>query len=690
MTASDLAILTRPDELETETPTSAEGPSSRIGLICLIAVAPLSIVYLSFSQGGFFPDSTGLAAIGLAAALVLRTTLAEHPFAGYNRQLGTLLVALAFFALWQLASGLWSHDTARTLDEYDRTLLYLLALALFGSLPRSPARLRWLIRALAAGMTAVCLAGLLSRVLPHLWPTASSFYASRLNYPLTYWNADGLMAALASILLIHLASSEDEHPVGRVVAAIFVPATAAMLLLTFSRGALAVAIVGVGVYLLVGRPRAVFGAAVALVPTTAIALHAAYAAELLASNTPTSPGAIAQGRHVATTVVLCMVAAGCLRAVMLLPDALVIRTLNDWRGPRVPARAVALVAGFAAAVVVLALALSGFIGREYDRFAHGSGVNHALTRDRLGDVSGENRVELWRLALDAFRARPLAGYGAGSYEPYYAQHRATGGAVASVTDAHELYAQTLAELGIVGFLPLAIVIFGALILLARRSRAPDRTAYAALFAAGVAWAIHAGVDWDWQMPAVTLWLFIAAGAGLASTQTLTGTHRAEPRYRTPMAVAWLVLAIAPLLIGVSYARVRVSGAELAAGNCVKARQSAFSSISLLAARPQAYEILSYCDLQLGFPVEGLQAAQKAVHYEHDNWNYRYGLAIALAENGVDPRSTAAQALKLNPQETIIQDEVAAFSTERPSGWDLTAQQLLIGSLQSGRLAISNL
>ena len=235
MTAtSGTASLPQQPQLEAQPLTAAQGFFNTAGLIALIAVAPVSIVYLSFSQGGFFPDSTGLAAIGFSAALVLRTTLAEHPFAGFNRSLGVLLLALALFAVLQLASGLWSHDAARALDEYDRTLLYLLAFSLFGSFPRTSARLRWLIRALAAGMTAVCLAGLLSRVLPHLWPAATSFYADRLNYPLTYWNAEGLLAAVASILLIHLTSSEDEQPIVRVLAAIFIPATAATLLLTFS------------------------------------------------------------------------------------------------------------------------------------------------------------------------------------------------------------------------------------------------------------------------------------------------------------------------------------------------------------------------------------------------------------------------------------------------------------------------
>ena len=168
--------------------------------------------------------------------------------------MGIPLTGLALYGLWQLASALWSHDTALALDEYDRTLLYVLAFALFGSLPRNSQRLQWLIRALAVGMTAVCLAALVSRVLPHVWPTTPDYGYSRLNYPLTYWNAVGLMAAIATILLFHLASSAGEHPWVRVLGAMLIPATATTLLLTFSRGAILVAIVGLLIYAVLGRP----------------------------------------------------------------------------------------------------------------------------------------------------------------------------------------------------------------------------------------------------------------------------------------------------------------------------------------------------------------------------------------------------------------------------------------------------
>jgi hypothetical protein len=685
MTAAGTATPAQPVEFVDEAPTAAQSFFNRLGVAGLIAAAPASILFLSFNDGGFFPDTTGLAAIGLAVLLVLRTTLAEHPFAGYNKQLAVPLLALAFFGLWQLGSALWSHDTARALDEYDRTLLYLLAFALFGSIPRTRTRMRWLIRALAAGLTAVCLAGLISRVLPHVWPTTPNFFANRLNYPLTYWNAEGLLAAVTTILLIHLTASEEEHPVMRVLGAIFVPATAATLLLTFSRGAIAVGVIGLAVYLVFGRPRRVLGAAVAIVPTSAIALHTAYAAELLASSHPTSHAAVIQGRHVAVTVGLCMLAAGAVRAVMLLPDLWLSRATSNIQIPKPPLLPTAMIGVTVLVIGVLALSLSGFVGREYHRFAHASLPTSRVTRNRLSSISGENRAEQWRIALHAFRQKPLLGQGAGTFEFSYAQRRSSS---LSVTDAHSLYLQTLAELGIVGLGLIAILILGLLVMLARRCRGRERSVYAVLFAVACVWAVHAGVDWDWEMPAATLWLFIIGGAALASSSAQA--PMGQTRNRTALAVAWLVLAIAPLLIGVSYQRLRVSGEELAAGNCTKARQSAFSSISLLAARPEPYEILSFCDLELGFPTEGLAAARKAVHYEQDNWNYRYGLAIALAANGINPRPAAEQALRLNPHQAIVRTAVAALSRTNKRDWEGLAPSLLIGALQSRQLTVSNL
>ena len=51
---------------------------------------------------------------------------------------------------------------------------------------------------------------------------------------------------------------------------------------------------------------------------------------------------------------------------------------------------------------------------------------------------------------------------------------------------------------------------------ARRPRPGPHALRGRAVAVTVTWAIHAGVDWDWEMPAVTLWVFALGGAALAA------------------------------------------------------------------------------------------------------------------------------------------------------------------------------
>ena len=99
-------------------------------------------------------------------------------------------------------------------------------------------------------------------------------------------------------------------------------------------------------------------------------------------------------------------------------------------------------------------------------------------------------------------------------------------------DAHSLYLETPAELGLVG---LALAARAAR--LRRRGRAPRRGArYAGPVAALAAFALHAGVDWDWELPALTLVALVLAGLVLS--------YRREPERGSgcpsPMST-WLAL-----------------------------------------------------------------------------------------------------------------------------------------------------
>ncbi|HVA20403.1 MAG TPA: O-antigen ligase family protein [Solirubrobacteraceae bacterium] len=660
-----------------------------LGLGALMLLAPAALIYLSFNAGGYFPSAPGFVAIVFAQALILRSTLAGRPFEGFSRTLAIPLLALVLYAAWQLASTLWSHATSASLDSYDRTLLYVLAFALFGSLRYTPERMRWLLRALVAGMAAVCLIGLISRVLPHAWPTASSFFNDRLNYPLTYWNAEGMLATTALILGFHLSADRDEHWSVRVLAAALLPAIAATLLLTFSRGAMGVAIVGLLAYCVLTRLHTLPATLLATVPSTAIALRSAWDATLLASSKPTSAAAVAQGRHVAAVVGACMLGAGLLRGALLIID----RRLGDLPLVRTPPRlAVRAGIGVAATVIVLAVVLAlgaaGFAQREYDKFVNEkSGPHTAQTRERLSDPANNGRLSLWKAAVRIYDTQELRGTGAGTYQLYYPRYRTER---LYVVDTHSLYLQSLAELGVVGFVLILLVVLGILGGLAARIRGPDRALYAALLAATLAWAIHQAFDWDWQMPAVTLGVFMLAGLALARPADGGPGRFGLPAGRTLVGLGWLVLAVAPLLVSISYARLQQSGAELKSGNCTSAKREALSSLSLSAKRPQAYVIIGVCDLQQGFAQAAVPAMAEAATLTPQSWENAYWLAVARAAAGLDPHAAIRRAIALDPLEHGLRNAEEQLSPADRRTWELAAPRLRREALTSGKFAITNL
>ena len=105
-------------------------------------------------------------------------------------------------------------------------------------------------------------------------------------------------------------------------------------------------------------------------------------------------------------------------------------------------------------------------------------------------------------------------------------------------------------LGMLGSLLAILVTF------ARGIRGRGRYLYAALFAAGLAWALRAGVDWDWEMPAVTLWLFAAGGAALAKHEREQGAERhPSPPLRASLSLACVALAALPAALAVSQNRI---------------------------------------------------------------------------------------------------------------------------------------
>ncbi len=281
------------------------------------AVPGAVLIWFGFNSGGFFPGATAVVALALAVFLVLRLTLAEEPLAGVSPALVVAPGALAALAAWALVSSAWSHAPGRAMLEFSRDLTYLLAVAAFGCAAFRPERFAQAVRFLAVAVFVVCAAGLITRMLPDLWTIEQRLATDRLSYPLTYWNALGLLAGLGTVLALHLTSSAGEPPAVRVLGAALAPALVTTAYLTFSRGGIAAGLVGLIAFLLIGRPAHLPGALLAVVPACALALVTAVGADALATLHPTSPAGVADGHRLALAVALATVAAAALRALTL-------------------------------------------------------------------------------------------------------------------------------------------------------------------------------------------------------------------------------------------------------------------------------------------------------------------------------------------------------------------------------------
>jgi O-antigen ligase len=448
--------------------------------IALLALPGALTLFFAFNAGGFFPDAPAFVAIVLLVLLILRTTLSERPFAGFSSGLAAASVPLALYTVWMLLSALWSDAPARALIDADRALVYLLALVLLGSLPRTPERLRWMLRGVALAMVAVAVAGLATRLAPDVFPTAPNIANQRLSYPLTYWNGLGMLGSLAAIFCLYLTTCPYEPALVRVLASAALPPVATTVFFTFSRGAIGAGIVGLTLYLVLARPRGLLSAGIAAVPATVIAVSTAYGADLLATQRPVSAAAVDQGHHVALVVGACALAAAGIRAMLLPLDARLLTVRFD-AGLRRPFAISASALGILVSALIIISHGPDRLHDQYRRFVETTHV--APSRDlraRLTDPANSGRVANWRVAMQAFSGAEATGTGSGTYGLVWDRLRPRALAVLVVHDAHSLYVENLAELGLVGFALVVSALLAIVSAFAPLRRGRDQALYAAL------------------------------------------------------------------------------------------------------------------------------------------------------------------------------------------------------------------
>jgi hypothetical protein len=351
----------------------------------------------------------------------------------------------------------------------------------------------------------------------------------------------------------------------------------------------------------------------------------------------------------------------------LLPFDGWVRSLSLPARARRPAMAAATVGLVGVALAgAAAFDVPDVVSAKYAEFNSGQNGVAPVGTGRLLAANNNGRREHWDVAMAAYRRDPLHGSGAGMYASDWARDREGSG---SVQDGHSFYIELLGELGWPGLTLGALALLMVVGAFAFRARGPDRAIFAALLAAGLAWAAQASVDWLWEMPAVTLWLFAFGGAALA--------RNARPDLKLP---SWtiglraagvalcLALILVPVRVAVSQARLDSGLDAVREGRCDRARDESRRALSAMADRASPYHVIAFCDFQQRRPRQAVRAMAKAVERDPSNWRLHYGLAVARAAAGLDPRREAWRALRLNPREMRLQKAAEAFRAETEDRW----------------------
>ena len=330
-----------------------------------------------------------------------------------------------------------------------------------------------------------------------------------------YWNALAALMAFALPLLLALATSARTL-YGQAAAAAGVPIVVLTGYLTFSRGGAVAAAIALIAFLALAPERFPKLATVLVSVAGSAALIAG------ASTRSALERGLADGvaRHQGATLVLpiLLVCAGVALAQVGIGLAARHGTLPR-RLAVTPRRARLLLGGTVVALIVAAL-LAGApakLSHAWRDFKTPTAATLAsASLNRFGSVSSNGRYELWKGAIDATRGHVLTGSGPGTFQLLWLPRAPRN--IGYVRNAHSLYLETLAELGVVGLVLLVgflVLVLGAAVVLVSRSRYEKRTRAAGAAAALTAFVVSAAFDWIWQVPVLPVAFMLLGSAVLA-------------------------------------------------------------------------------------------------------------------------------------------------------------------------------
>jgi hypothetical protein len=611
----------------------------------LVAFAPL--VGLAGAQGGYFPSAWGWATLPLLWVSALALALRDHVrVSASERVFLGLLVALT---LWILLSATWSVAPAASILESQRGLLYVAgaSAALLVSRSRDVGRL---LGGVLAGVCAIAAFSLATRLLPDRVGVFDATSVYRLAQPIGYWNGLAIFTGMGALVALAFATRARSLPVRAACAG------ALVLLLptfyfTFGRGAWIALAVGVLAAVAVDPNRLqLLAGLLALAPIPAVAVLAASREPGLTHAGAAFGRAVHDGHRLALLLLLLAAA----NATIALALAVVERRFKPTAGVR-----------RAFAVLIALIVIAGLAGvfvryggpttlaqKGYRAFKAPPPRAEANLNKRLLSFSGNGRADLWRLAWDDARQHSVSGAGAGTYERYFLVHKPP--AIGRVRDAHGLYIETLAELGPVGLGLLLAALVLPLTVLGVARRHPLVPGAAGAYAA---YLVHTGVDWDWELPAVTLTGLLCGAAILIA---------ARPSLRSPRlsaSVRWTGVVV--IVAAAGFAAVGLVGntalsrSDAARQNqdWVRAADNARRAKMWMPWSPGPWEALGRAELGAGLLPAARASFRKAISMDSRDWELWYRLASA--SRGGERSRALRQAARLFPEAQLSSATVRA-------------------------------
>lgn len=489
-------------------------PDTALG--ALLAAGFTVIVFVGAGGSDLGPNTwVQIALLGFGAACAVALVLAGSRGPASGVAAVGLFAALAALTYLSIA---WSVQPATSWTEANRTLSYLAAFGGAVALARlAPARWPAVTGAVGTVAIAVCGYALLTKVFPATLDAAD--HVGRLRGPVDYYNATGVIAALGLPVCVWAGS---RPAAGRVMRVLAVPALALLvstMMLTYSRGALLAAVVGLACWFVLVplRLRAtlilVLGAACGGVATVwALAHHA------ITQDNATLAARTADG-HNFGLVLLVVVITG---AILGLAAALGIEriALSAQGRRRIGIVLIVLVALVPVAGIAGAAAssrgLTGQISHAWNTLTSTSlTVQPGNGAARLGAL-GNSRGIYWREGLKVGEHAPLAGVGAGGFDTARTRYSTSPLAVAH---AHSYLIETFADLGLLG-LGVSLALLTAWALACRRTlaarpeddrQAAERVGMITLLAVVVTFGVSSLIDWTWFVPGVAVPALVAAG-----------------------------------------------------------------------------------------------------------------------------------------------------------------------------------